>query len=803
MGFRILGSFEVRTDGAVLPLGGLRERTVLAVLVLDAGRMVPVTRLDVPGEDIDARVFEAQVHEAERAAMAGMPGQAAATLRSALALWRGPLLDGMPGPVLEAASAAWEERRRRAQDSYYEHMLGLGRYAEVIPELSAVLGEDRLREKTAAQLMLALYRCGRQGDALRVYRELSAALADRLGLDPGADLHRLHQQILTRDPALRIQEHPREAAGELKRSDEPRVAGRCREMAEIGRLLDGACRGAGGMLVVCGPAGSGKTLIAEAAAADARDRGFEVLWTRPAEGQPGRLAWARLLRGTGAPHSLAADLLGENAGPLDLDDAAAYLVFGPLRLIVVDDVDRGGPDAVGMLSVVAARCPTAPVAVLATIASPLGLRPELRLGGLSEEELAGALGELNPETSRALWLAARGQPGVARQLARGLADCADGTDPAVHLALTATATMPFLAVDTSLVRLLETAADRAPDDASRARVLARLAGELLGDATAAARRRALSDEALRLARLAGDPGALADVLDARLHALWDGQAGDAMRHFEEAVEFGERAGALPHLAHSLAALADVLADAGDARRAAACLGRSREIAQRLGLAVLLRKLGATACEWSLTRDGEDWLLAAGDEHARLRDARGLHYLRALLAAPGRGIRALDLAAGGAGLAPAPTGPALDRGARDAYRRRLGELTALLDGADRAGDTAAAARVEAERSALLRELRGAAGLGGRTKDVAPETERARVNVTRTLRTTIERIAVAAPAAAAHLRACAPRSAPARPAAMSPRRAGPTAGWCEPAWRSPGDVVVEVKEVVRVVGGFDLG
>ena len=762
-------------------------------------------------------------------------------------------------------------------------------------------------------------------------------------------------------------------------------------MEEVGRLLDSARRGAGGVLVICGPAGSGKTLIAESAAAGARDRGFEVLWTSPAEGQPGRMAWARLLRDTGAPDGLIAGLLSEHAGPLDLDGAAAHLASGPLRFIVIDDVDRGGADAAGMLSAVAARCHTAPVAVLATTASPLGLRPELRLGGLSEEELAAALGGLDAEMSRPLWLASRGQPGVARQLARELAGRPGGADPVVHLALRATASTPFLAVDTSLVRLLEAAAARARADGDRARVLARLARELLGDATATARRRELADEALRLARGAGDPGLLADVLDARLHALWDqrgaedrlaagseiidlaraagdgererdgmfwrfvalmelarvaeaesalaafaheaavagdaaaavlatarhamlailhgrfeqaslltaevareadriglpdaelitgtlrgpvalelgftgewerapdmmlayarerpghlleataarvltalgrldeaaaelarllpralassgprwlgamadlavvaaatgdsaaaariyqamlpyrgrlvvwggaaiawgpvshhlgllaatmGQTGEAVGHFEEAIEFEERTGALPFLAHSLAGLADALTGSGDPGRAAACRGRSREIAQRLGMAVLLRRLGTPATEWSLVRDGEDWLLTAGEERARLRDVRGLHYLRALLAAPGREIRALDLAAGGAGLAAAGTGPVLDGAARDAYRRRLGEVTAALEAADRAGDPEAAVRAEAERTALVRELRGAAGLGGRVRRAAPEAERARVNVTRTLKMAIERIADTAPAAAAHLRA----------------------------------------------------
>ena len=783
-------------------------------------------------------------------------------------------------------------------------------------------------------------------------------------------------------------------AGRVPYTGEVFVAGRRREMEQIGRLLEQAGTGAGGLLVLVGPAGSGKTAMAEAAAGEARRRGLDVLRAAPAEGQPGRLVWAQLLRDTAAPGGLVTGLLGDGAGPLDLDSATRHLVFGSPRLIVIDDADRGGPDAVGVLSVVAARCAASATAVIATAAAPLGLGAELHLGGLSEEDLAAAMGGLDAEAGHALWVASRGLPGVAQPLALELAGLGEHDDPVVHLALRAASAASFLDVDANLVRLLEAAVGRAVEGGTRARVLARLARELLGDASAAARRRALADEALTLARRAGDPGALAEVLDARLHALWDpggaegrlaagseiidlaraagddrrerhglfwrfvalmelgrvaeaesalaafaretapagdaeaavmvtarhamlailrgrfddasklievvaetarrarmadapaitgtlawsvaaergtsagweagaevlltaarrqpghlfeataarmlvllgrtaeagaelerllpralsssgprwlgsmadlalvaaavrnaeaaaqihealvpyqgrlvvwaganstwgpvshylgllavvlGKAGDAVRYFEEAVEFEQQVGALPYLAHSLAGLAGALAlrdDAGDAGRASEHRRRAWEIAQRLGMTVLLEQLVPPAGEWTLTRDGEDWLLEAGDERGRLRDGRGLHYLRALLAAPRRDIRALDLVAGGAGLTASGMGPPLDAAARDAYRARLDALTAGLDAADRAGDRAAAEEMEAERDLLLAELRRAAGLGGRDRVVAPEAERARVNVTRTLRATIERVAAAAPRAAAHLRA----------------------------------------------------
>jgi tetratricopeptide (TPR) repeat protein len=770
-------------------------------------------------------------------------------------------------------------------------------------------------------------------------------------------------------------------------------AGRRRELQEVGRLLERAAGGAGGLLAITGPPGSGKTALAEAAAAEAGNRGFEVLRADPPEGQPGRLVWAQLLRDVKAPEDLVTRLSGTDAGPLDLDAAARHLSSSSPRLVLIDDVDRGGPDAAAVLAVMAARCAASATAVIVTTSVPLGLRAELRIAGLSQADLAAALELTDEDTAHALWIASRGLPGVALPLARELTA---SQDPVVHLALRAAPAAAFLDVDQNLIRLLELAAERSSDDATRARVLARLARELLGDATAGPRRRALTDEALRLARGTEDPGTLAVVLDARLYALWDpggaedrlaagseiitlaraagddrrerqgqfwrfvalielgrvaeaesalaayareaaaagdaeaavmvtarhamlaalrgrldeaarlagevaraagrfgmpdkeaitgtlaglviaergtvaeaesaveyllaaavrqpghlfeataarilaeigrtdeaaaeldrllpralaasgprwvgaladlsvvaagtgntgaaarlagalapyrgrlvvwgganstwgpvshylgllaaatGQAGVAVGHFEEAIELEEQIGALPYLAHSLHGLAAALtarAGPGDAERAARAQSRARGIAERLGLTHLLDRLARPASEWSLTRDGDDWVLEAGGERARLRDGRGLHYLRALLAAPGRDIPALDLAAGGAGLAAGTrgTGPVLDAAAKDAYRRRLDALTAELDAADRAGDGAAAAGLEAERQALVGELSRAAGLAGRNRLGSLEAERARVNVTRTLRAAIERIAPAAPGAAAHLRA----------------------------------------------------
>ena len=249
------------------------------------------------------------------------------------------------------------------------------------------------------------------------------------------------------------------------------VVGRGRELREAARLLDRAAGGAGGLLTFTGAPGSGKTTLVQAAAGEARRRGFEVLWGSPPAGQPGRLVWAQLLRDAGGPDELAAGLLETRAGPLGLDSAARCLTSKGPRLIVVDDVDRGGPDAAAMLSVVAARCAASATAVIATSATPLGLPGELRLAGLSQADLAeavlaGAGSEPGPDgvreagAGRALWVASRGLPGVALSLARELTGLPANEDPVVHLALRAAAATAFLDVDVNLVRLLELAADR-------------------------------------------------------------------------------------------------------------------------------------------------------------------------------------------------------------------------------------------------------------------------------------------------------------------------------------------------------
>ena len=227
-----------------------------------------------------------------------------------------------------------------------------------------------------------------------------------------------------------------------------------------------------------------------------------------------------------------------------------------------------------------------------------------------------------------------------------------------------------------------------------------------------------------------------------------GDLDGAVEHLETARRDSEAVGALPSVVHASVALADAHARAGNGAAAGLARQRADAIAAEIGMAVVAPHHTPSPAEWTLTRDGDDWILDAGDERARLRDGRGLHYLRLLVSSPGRDIPALDLAGGGAGLA-VPDEPVLDDAALAAYRRRLGALAQELDAADRGGDAARAAAAAQERDAVVDELRRAMGLGGRARRSSAASERARVNVTRTLRATIARIAVAAPRAAAHL------------------------------------------------------
>jgi DNA-binding SARP family transcriptional activator len=302
--------------GAVLDLGGRRQRAVLAVLVLARGEVVPAERLAdavwgdrppgntagalqsyvshlrrslqpgtpartrsavivreragyvvrLPTDAVDAWLFEELLKKSETAD----PAQTAALLREALDLWRGPaLVEYAEEPWAEAEIARLTELRQVARERLSAARLELGEAALVVRELEAMAAEEPLREERWRLLALGLYRAQRQADALAALRQARQTLADELGVDPGPALRALEAQVLAHSPALvsaeRPQPHspPRGRAPAATRDRDDLVA-RDGELAVLRSMLDRLSAGDHGLLLVDGPAGIGKSrLLAE------------------------------------------------------------------------------------------------------------------------------------------------------------------------------------------------------------------------------------------------------------------------------------------------------------------------------------------------------------------------------------------------------------------------------------------------------------------------------------------------------------------------------------------------------------
>jgi len=253
--FRILGPLEVVGESGALRLGGPKRRGVLAILLLNANRVVPIDRLaddlygdatpasavtqlqghvsqlrklldpdrpaGAPGslletrepgylirvapEQIDLQRFEQQTESAVRALARGDAADAAAGLRRALDLWRGPALADLAGePFAQPAIARLEELRLGALERRIEAELALGRHLELVGELEALLREHPFRERLRGQLMLALYRSARQTEALAAYREARRVLVESFGVEPARALQELERAILRQDRALEL-----------------------------------------------------------------------------------------------------------------------------------------------------------------------------------------------------------------------------------------------------------------------------------------------------------------------------------------------------------------------------------------------------------------------------------------------------------------------------------------------------------------------------------------------------------------------------------------------------------------------
>jgi DNA-binding SARP family transcriptional activator len=336
MEFRLLGPLEVAEHDRMLALGALKQRSLLAVLLLHANEVVSVERLidelwgesppatvgksvqvyvsrlrkqlgddrlvtRAPGyvlhvdpSELDLARFERLVDEARGAA----PEAAAAKLRTALALWRGPpLADLAYEPFVQAQAARLEDLRLLALEQRIDADLAVGRHAELVGELESLVAEHPLRERLRGQLMLALYRCGRQAEALDAHREARAALTEELGIEPSRALRERHEAILRQDAGLDAAVVSAPAAGGEPDRGSVFVA-RERELRELMSALGDARTGRGRIVLLQGEPGIGKTRLAEELAGRARELGARVLVGRcwEAGGAPAYWPWVQALR---------------------------------------------------------------------------------------------------------------------------------------------------------------------------------------------------------------------------------------------------------------------------------------------------------------------------------------------------------------------------------------------------------------------------------------------------------------------------------------------------------------------------
>ena len=302
MHINLLGPVEVVTDHGQVELGAPKPRALLAMLALEAGSTVSAEHLidglwgDAPPATANklVQLYVSQLRKAmapfgengliathgagyelrvgrdhvDAARFERLLAQGAA--REALGLWRGPALaDVAKEPFAALEVRRLEELRTAALEVALDQDLEAGRHREVLPELDALLAKEPLRERLHGQRMLALYRSGRQAEALEAYRQTRATLVEQIGVEPGPDLRRLHEAILRQDPSLDL---PGQAPPGAP------LVGRDAELAHLRALWRRARAGSGTSVVVTGPPGIGKTRLVQELAEEVRRDGGAVAY---------------------------------------------------------------------------------------------------------------------------------------------------------------------------------------------------------------------------------------------------------------------------------------------------------------------------------------------------------------------------------------------------------------------------------------------------------------------------------------------------------------------------------------------
>jgi predicted ATPase/DNA-binding SARP family transcriptional activator len=408
---RILGPIEARADGEALPLGGLRERALLALFALSPGQTVSTDRLidelwgedlpanpsnalqalvsrlrravgsdtvvtrapgyflDVPPEAVDAARFRALV---EAAGNEADPAVRSRVFGEALSLWRGPALAEFPfEEFAQRESSTLEELRLAAIEGRIAADLESGGGAELVPELEQLVAANPLRESLRASQMLALYRAGRQAEALRAYAAARDVLGEELGIEPGPELRILEESILMQDASLRPGQ-PDHMPAPPRANLPARLAsfvGREEEMAEVAATFVTSR-----LVTLTGAGGVGKTSLA-----------IEV--GRTSEGEYSDGVWLVELAPVTDP-ALVADTMvtalhleqvagfGAGVGP-DADPLATVVEYlrGRRCLLILDNCEHVIEAAAAAAETILLACPS--VAVLATSRDRLGIPGEL------------------------------------------------------------------------------------------------------------------------------------------------------------------------------------------------------------------------------------------------------------------------------------------------------------------------------------------------------------------------------------------------------------------------------------------
>jgi predicted ATPase/DNA-binding SARP family transcriptional activator len=428
MRFGILGPTQVwRGDGSELAVGGPRVRALLARLLLDPGQMIgterliddlygaaPPTgaanalqsqvsrlrralsnqlpdhslvefhpagyRLAVDRDEVDAHRFARLAADGHRALVAGDHPRAAALLREALELWRGPALaDVADAPFAAPQAVRLEESRLAAVEDRIEADLALGEHSTLVPELQQLVDAHPLRERLRGQLMRALYGSGRQAEALAVFEDARRTLADELGADPSAELAAVHLAVLRADESLTTPAPVRHRLPAQLSS----FVGRDEELRRVGKLL-----GEARLVTITGPGGAGKTRLAIEAAS--RHAGESCL-----------VELAPLGAGADVPLAVLTALGLRDAGlrtvtesPLSPTDRLAAALADRRLLLVLDNCEHVVADAARLAGQLLSACQL--LRILVTSREPLGLTGETLcpLSGLAlpstDVDLSGA-----------------------------------------------------------------------------------------------------------------------------------------------------------------------------------------------------------------------------------------------------------------------------------------------------------------------------------------------------------------------------------------------------------------------------